>query len=381
MTVSRQRVEAIVERELRKFVRNPVVLIMTLFMPLLQLVVLGHAFGGRVTHLNVGLVDEDGGPSARRIHAALLALQSNGDMVRPTMYRDERTAAADVRSGKISGAIVLPPHFTADTYAGHQPRLGLLLDNTDNFASATVRALAEGVVQQAARPKPGYRESAAVTLEPVELYPFVPYERYMLPGVISLGLFMSVMIGGAILYLDDKQRGVHEGYLVTPITKFELVLAQNLAGTIKAAVAGILLTIVGALIAGAGGVLEPVRLFALCLVVVFTSFGFMAMTSCMVARAEDPIAPRAAFGMLLPERRRVPGAITADMAARAHHHRSVLLCRACTACAVVERRHHHRHSAGPVVSRLVCRAHVHRHHGAVPQNVVIALAIDAPVQQ
>ena len=298
MTVSRQRVEAIVERELRKFVRNPVVLIMTLFMPLLQLVVLGHAFGGRVTHLNVGLVDEDGGPSARRIHAALLALQSNGDMVRPTMYRDERTAAADVRSGKISGAIVLPPHFTADTYAGHQPRLGLLLDNTDNFASATVRALAEGVVQQAARPKPGYRESAAVTLEPVELYPFVPYERYMLPGVISLGLFMSVMIGGAILYLDDKQRGVHEGYLVTPITKFELVLAQNLAGTIKAAVAGILLTIVGALIAGAGGVLEPVRLFALCLVVVFTSFGFMAMTSCMVARAEDPIAPRAAFGML-----------------------------------------------------------------------------------
>ena len=58
--------------------------------------------------------------------------------------------------------------------------------------------------------------------------------RYMLPGVISLGLFMSAMIGGAILYLDDKQRGVHEGYLVTPITKAELVIAQMLSGTIKA---------------------------------------------------------------------------------------------------------------------------------------------------
>jgi len=46
----------------------------------------------------------------------------------------------------------------------------------------------------------------------------VTYLGLLLMGgcFISLGLFMSAMIGGAILYLDDKQRGVHEGYLVTP---------------------------------------------------------------------------------------------------------------------------------------------------------------------
>ena len=293
-----QRVEAIVERELRKFIRNPVILIMTLFMPLLQLVVMGHAFGGRVTHLKVAFVDEDRGPAARRIQEALQTLQSNGDMVRPISYPDERSAAEAVRRGRVQGALVLPEHFSRDTYAGHQPHVGLLLDNTDNFASGTIRGLVSGVVQAAQRQKPRPRESAVITLDPVELYPYVPYMRYMLPGVISLGLFMSVMIGGAILYLDDKQRGVHEGYLVTPITKFELLLAQNIAGTIKAAAAGVLLTILGALIAGASGIFEPLRLLALILVVVFTSFGFMAMTSCLVARANDPIAPRALFGML-----------------------------------------------------------------------------------
>jgi len=35
-------------------------------------------------------------------------------------------------------------------------------------------------------------------------------------------------------YIDDKARGVHEGYLVTPITKLELVLGLQLAGAIKA---------------------------------------------------------------------------------------------------------------------------------------------------
>ncbi|MDB4873801.1 MAG: multidrug efflux pump, inner rane subunit [Gemmatimonadetes bacterium] len=79
----------------------------------------------------------------------------------------------------------------------------------------------------------------------MELFPFVPYIRYMLPGVISLGIFMTVMIVGAMSYLDDKQRGVHEGYLVTLNTKLELVLRQNLAGTIKATISGVMITILG----------------------------------------------------------------------------------------------------------------------------------------
>jgi len=293
-----QRVSAIVERELRKFVRTPMILVMTLVMPLLQLVVLGNAFGGRVTHLTLAVVDADGGPAARRVREGLYALQTNGDMVRPVAYATEQDAADAVRRGRVQGALVLPAHFTRDVYAGVQPQVGLLLDNTDNFVSGTLRGLATGAVQRAARDHPAPRLAAAVTLAPVELYPYIPYIRYMLPGVITLGLFMSAMIGGAILYLDDKQRGVHEGYLVTPITKLELVLAQLMAGTIKASVGGVLLALVGALAAGATAVLAPTRLLTLVALVVLTSFAFMSMTSCFVARMNNPIAPRAIFGML-----------------------------------------------------------------------------------
>ena len=47
------------------------------------------------------------------------------------------------------------------------------------------------------------------------------------------------MIGGGIIFIDDKARGLHEGYLVTPIRKFELILGFNLSGAIKAIIAGI----------------------------------------------------------------------------------------------------------------------------------------------
>ena len=74
--------------------------------------------------------------------------------------------------------------------------------------------------------------------------------KYLLPGSLALAMFVSVMIGGGMLYIDDKARGVHEGYLVTPITKLELVLGLNLAGAIKAVMTGVI--IVGDRVADGG---------------------------------------------------------------------------------------------------------------------------------
>ena len=65
-----------------------------------------------------------------------------------------------------------------------------------------------------------------------------------------LAIFVSAMIGGGIIFIDDKARGLHEGYLVTPIRKFELILGFTLAGAVKAILAGTVLVIVGSLIAG-----------------------------------------------------------------------------------------------------------------------------------
>ena len=83
------------------------------------------------------------------------------------------------------------------------------------------------------------------------------YLKFLLPATVALAMYISVMIGGGMLYIDDKARGVHEGYLVTPITKLELVFGLNIAGAIKATLAGISLTVIGSLIAGLGVVFIP----------------------------------------------------------------------------------------------------------------------------
>ena len=58
------RMFAIIERELRKFFRSPVLMIVSMIFPLVQLVVLGNAFGGKIKDANFGVVDYDRGPQA-----------------------------------------------------------------------------------------------------------------------------------------------------------------------------------------------------------------------------------------------------------------------------------------------------------------------------
>src|SRR5258708_15696574 len=123
-------------------------------------------------------------------------------------------------------------------------------------------------------------------LQIVELYPYIEYMKYLLPGSIALAMFVSVMIGGGMLYIDDKARGVHEGYLVTPITKAELVFGLNASGAIKAVMTGIIITVIGSLLSGVGTLFSPMIALGLLVMVFMTSLAFNTMMFLLMVRVE-----------------------------------------------------------------------------------------------
>ncbi len=115
---------------------------------------------------------------------------------------------------------------------------------------------------------------------------------------VALAMYISVMIGGGMLYIDDKARGVHEGYLVTPITKLELVFGLNIAGAIKATLSGISLGVIGSLIAGLGVIFHPMVMLQMLCLIIAGSIAFNGMMFLLMVRVDDPLVPRAMFGVL-----------------------------------------------------------------------------------
>jgi len=289
---------AIVEREMRKFFRSPVLMIMSMMLPLVQLIILGNAFGGKIRGAKVAVVDHDRGPQAVKVHEAFDSIAVNIATFTTVPYDDENTAREDVRTGKVDAAVIIPAQYSRRVYAQDAPRIGLVVDNSDQFLSASLEGEMQSLVTALNQPVIEDRVVKNIALEIVELYPYVEYMKYLLSGSVALAMYISVMIGGGMLYIDDKARGVHEGYLVTPISKLELVMGLNAAGAIKAVLSGISLTVIGSLMAGLGVIFHPAALLQLFLLILGTSIAFNGMMFLMMVRVDDPLVPRAMFGVL-----------------------------------------------------------------------------------
>src|SRR6204780_3189458 len=292
------RMMAIVEREMRKFFRSPALMLASMIFPLVQLIILGNAFGGKIHDARVAIVDQDGGPQALRVREAFDSGRANIPAFVPINYDSDKQAMEDVRNGKLEGAVIIPPQFSRRIYEGNHPQLGLVVDNSDNFMSSAIESELTDLTNALNQPTVSPRILQQTALDIVELYPYIEYMKYLLPGSLVLAMFVSVMIGGGMLYIDDKARGVHEGYLVTPITKLELVLGLNLAGAIKAVMTGVIITVIGSLIAGVSTIFNPHTVIGLLIMIVLTALAFNTMMFLLMVRIEDPLVPRAMFGIL-----------------------------------------------------------------------------------
>jgi len=292
------RMLAIVERELRRFRRSPALIVMSLIFPIMQLIVLGYAFGGQVRNLKLGVVDQDRRVPAVKLRELTVAVTANARTFETINYGDSGQAINDLRNGRINGVLTIPAGFSERVLDQNDPRVALVEDNTDGFVSSAMIGSVSGLVAAYNEPALEARLAAKPRLDIVEVYPYVPYVQYLLPGSTVMSIFMMVMIGGGIIFIDDKARGLHEGYLVTPISKLELISGFNLSGTIKAVMAGSVLITIGSIIAGIPNPFEPMRLMRVFVVIVIASLALVSMMFLLMVRVSDPLTPRAIFGVL-----------------------------------------------------------------------------------
>jgi ABC-2 type transport system permease protein len=292
------RISALIERDMRKFFRSPTLMIVSMIFPLVQLIVLGYAFGGKIKGVNVALVDNDHGPAAVRIRGMMDAIATGPHTIRIVDYRSLPKAVRDLKTGIVRGVVLIPIDYSRRVEHQDHPRLVFIEDNTDQYLSSAVLGEMQQLVQQADAPAITPPLATQIQLNVVEVYPYIEYIKYLLPGSIAMAIFVVAMIGGGITFIDDKSRGLHEGYLVTPIEGGELVLGLNLAGTIKGVMAGMVITVLGALIAGVPDIWNPVRLAYLTLVCAIASLTMISFMFVTMVRVDDPMVPRAVFGVL-----------------------------------------------------------------------------------
>jgi ABC-2 type transport system permease protein len=232
---------AIFNRDFKKFLSNPFVVIMTLMMPILYLVIFGNAMGGTISHIPVAIVQE--GPPYMDTPLFIegsyelnhITQKDNPKLLDTKVYTDEIAAKNDLAKGIVTAVIVFPSSVSND----HAIRL--YVDSSDSVTPSLVEAAVNRVLL-----KMGAFNPVQVT----KIYGDIKYIQFFGVGVIMMAIFTSTMFGGGIALIRDREAGIHEGYLVTPVKRTSIIAGIISSGTVRAFIAGFTIFIIDILITG-----------------------------------------------------------------------------------------------------------------------------------
>ncbi len=245
------RLLAVIERDLKKFRRNPVVLGMSILMPIVYLVILGNSFQGKLTSLPVAIVSHDAGPFAKRVIENLRAIEAGPETFTLIVMTDENIAVEGVRHGLYKAAVVIPPDFSRRVSLQGRPEIGLFLDNTDGVSSETIRQLVNAAVGPLGSPYVPIREKTnEVLLRDIDLYAKVDYYQSLVPGVVIMAIFLGTLTTGAFNLVMDRFMGIDESYLLTPLSKSHIVTGLVMSGLLITTAIATLILIISILITG-----------------------------------------------------------------------------------------------------------------------------------
>jgi len=283
---------AVCERDVRKFFRQPFLVVSTIVGPFLTLLLLGSAFGGAITHAPIAIVQESYGPFSSNFIDILQNQQScelgvincqNSFQI--TYVPDMDTAQQMLREGLVKAIVHIPEGFDTSLSENSKVIVTVTLDNTDPLSAAAIGPeITQASQQLSSLIQPSTAPASMIDLDLESVYRTFLYVEFMAPGTFVQSIMFVSIVAGGVQLVNDKERGIIEGYLVTPLEKYEIIIGILIAGVIKSLISAIALFFLAIIVIGVRPTLNLIGITLTMFTLFLTSLGLIAMMTAYAVR-------------------------------------------------------------------------------------------------
>jgi ABC-2 type transport system permease protein len=226
------RLFSIIRKEFIQILRDPRTLGMILFIPVMQLFLLGYSATSDVRNIPIVVYDQSRSSESRALIDAFRAADyfriaydvGSNDEIRGLIERGEARAA-----------IIIPPDYSKKLLQG-EAQVAVILDGSDpaigSTALSTARLIGQAHATKILQEQAARLGRSAEFTPPLEVRPQVWYNpdlvsaHFMIPGVIGMILFAITSILTATTIVRERERGTIEQLIVTPIRSWELIVGK-----------------------------------------------------------------------------------------------------------------------------------------------------------
>jgi len=215
---------SIARKETLHILRDPQTLFFTIFVPVMELFMLGYAIDTNVRNVRTVAVDLAGTQESRQL---LQQFENSQDFkIIRQAYTDEEAYRLIV-AGKARVGIVIPEDFSRQLEAGQTAQILVLVDGTESSIAAEAVNVSNAIA---------LRQSLGRILEdrqlPIEARPrilFNPDTRsanFFIPGLMVVMCQMMSTVLSANAIVREKELGTLEQLYMTPVRRGELILGK-----------------------------------------------------------------------------------------------------------------------------------------------------------
>lgn len=245
--MNRQRVLALVRRDLKHAVREPASLFIILLFPVMLTIVFGVTFGGiggtPASTYQVGIVDMNASGPAAHWSGDLVANLTATRILVTKDYADNASAQADLQVGNLQAVLVIPPDFgvSCDAFrsapgnssAWVYTSLGLYVDQGSMVATQAVPPIVGQALARMLEGNVSASSSLPITVGSPALVAVTRRAAfdYLVPGVFAYGaIFITMTVGGS--FSADREDGRLRRLNTTRLTPSEFMASQVLSNMI-----------------------------------------------------------------------------------------------------------------------------------------------------
>jgi len=200
------------------------------------------------------------------------------------------TAQQMLREGLVKAIVHIPEGFDTSLSENLKVIITVTLDNTDPLSAAAIGPEVSKASQQlSSLIQTSTAGGLNVNVDLENAYGIFLYIDFMAPGTFVQSVMFVSIIAGGVQLVNDKERGIIEGYLVTPLKKYEIIIGVLLAGVIKSLISVIALFFLAIIVTG----VRPMSIFPTpnlieitltMFTLVLTSLGLIAMMTAYAVR-------------------------------------------------------------------------------------------------
>ena len=239
MKSSLQTIFHIVRKEFLQVRQDKRMMIVSVMVPVVQVLLLGYAATVDVNNIDMVVCDLDKTAVSREFVRSFV---NSRYFIHRYDVNDHNAVDEYIAYGKARIALVIPPGF-GEKIVGHvSAPVQVILDGTDantasvllGYSTQVVNQYSQSVLAEYLSLSGGLqRAPARVLVEPrVWFNPDLLSSNYMVPGVVAMVLMIITMTLTSLGIVKEKEIGTLEQLMVTPIKPYQLILGKLIPFTV-----------------------------------------------------------------------------------------------------------------------------------------------------